>query len=367
MSADLDSSTSQGAVDTASVSETSTATDDSGWDNYPDSASSEAGNTPEIAHLNQGNPDSPNGWGDYDPADYDQYADEDDCGDDYGETADSGNDEHDPWGDTYPDAAGKGVARVDEPETLQPDSPAADSGTDNGQLDQNPANAAESEHRPTAEQQRISVLKTKNADTEQKLTDTQQQLSDTQKQLADTQQQIADLKASVEQLWKDNSGPDSKPPPETVELDKPHDADSSASETRPLDSTQRALPETEKDAGADKHEKERPDWWSDAKLGLYGAAAAAGPSIADAAVHPEAIPMLVAGGAMIATATASVVAWRERRRRRLCSSCGSTPRQRRHSGRRSAMLRAARFRILNNTWRLLITLMSRSAWASAVL
>src|ERR1700677_501015 len=118
MSADLDSSTSQGAVDTASVSETSPATDDSGWDNYPDSASSEAGNTPEIAHLNQGNPQSPNGWRDYDPADYDQYADEDDCGGDYGETADSGNDEPVPWGDTSPDAASRtyssnGSIRVD--------------------------------------------------------------------------------------------------------------------------------------------------------------------------------------------------------------------------------------------------------------
>jgi len=373
MPADLDGSTSQGAVDTASISETSTATYDVAWDNYPDYASSEAGNTPEVAHLNQGNPDSPNGWGDYDPAEYDHYNDEDNWGDDYGETAGSdAGDEPDPWGDTYPDAAhpadsNNGTGCDDGQETLQPDPPAAESGTYNGQPDQNPANAAENEHPPTPEQQRISALETKNADTEQKLTDTQQRLSDTQKQLADTQRQIADLKASVEQLRKDNSGPDSKPPPETVERDKPHETDSSASETRPLDSTQRALPETEKDAGADKHEKERPDWWSDAKLGLYGATAAAGPSIADAAVHPEAIPMLVAGGAMIATATASVVAWRERRRRRLCSSCGSTPRQRRHSGKRSAMLRAARFRTLNNTWSLLITLKSRSAWASAVL
>jgi uncharacterized coiled-coil protein SlyX len=325
MPADWDSSTTQGAVDTASLSETSTAT--------------------EIPHLNQGNPDSPNGWADYDPADYDQY-DEDDWGDDHSETAGSGDDEPDPWGDTYPDAAfpADSSSRLDAQETVQADPPAADNGTDNRQPDQNSANTAESEYPPTAEQQRISALETKNADTEQKLTDTQQQLSDTQKQLADTQQQIADLKASVEQLRKDNSG-----------------LDSSASEIRLFDSAERALPEAEKDEGADKHEKERPDWWSDAKLGLYGAAAAAGPSIADAAVHPEAIPMLVAGGAMIATATASVVAWRERRRRRLCSSCGSTLRQRRHSGRRSATLRAARFRNSNNTWRLLLTPRSRSA------
>jgi uncharacterized coiled-coil protein SlyX len=374
MSADLDTSTSQGAVDTASVSETSTTTtDDSVWESYPDNASSEAGNTPEIAHLNQGNPDSPNGWGDYDPADYDQYDNENDWGDDYGETAGGGDDEEpDPWGGTYPDAAypadsSNDTGRVETQETDRTDPAAADSGTDNGEPDQEPADAADSEHPPTAEQQRISALETKNADTQQQLSETQQQLSDTQKQLADTQQQIADLKASVEQLRKDDSGPESKPPPRAVDRDKPHDADSSASETRPLDSTRRALSETEKDAGADKHEKERPDWWSDAKLGLYGAAAAAGPSIADAAVHPEAIPMLVAGGAMIATATASVVAWRERRRRRLCSSSGSTPRKRRHFGRRSAMPLAARFRTLNNTWRLSMTLKSRAAWASAVL
>ena len=150
MPADLDSSTSQGAVDTASVSETSTTTDDSGWASYPDYASSETGNTPEIANLNQGNPDSPNGWGDYDPADYGQYTDEDDWGDDYGETADSGDDEEpDPWGETYPDAAYP-----------------AESGTDN---------AADDEHALSPEQDRISTLEA---------------------ELAESKQQIADLEAS---------------------------------------------------------------------------------------------------------------------------------------------------------------------------
>jgi hypothetical protein len=165
MPADLDSSTSQGAVDT--VSETSTATDDSVWESYPDYASSEAGNTPEIAHLNQGNPDSPNGWGDYDPADYDQYDNEDNWGDDYGETAGSGDDdEPDPWGDTYPDAAypadsGYATGRDDAQETVHPD--------------QTPANAADREHAPSPEQERISALEA---------------------ELADSKQQIADLKAS---------------------------------------------------------------------------------------------------------------------------------------------------------------------------
>jgi hypothetical protein len=56
-----------------------------------------------VEHARPGQPRQPNGWGDYHPADYDQYHDEDNWSDDYGETA--GGDEPDPWGDTYPDAA----------------------------------------------------------------------------------------------------------------------------------------------------------------------------------------------------------------------------------------------------------------------
>src|ERR1700677_2655216 len=210
MSADLDSSTNPRAGDTASGSETSTATDDSGWDNYPDSASSEAGNTPEIAHLNQGNPDSPNGWGDYDPTDYDQYDDQDD---DWGETATGYNEEPDPWGDTYPDAAypadsSNDTGRVDTEETVQSDDPAADRGTDNSQPDQAPADAADSEHSPTPEQERISALETENADVKQQLVDARQEV-------ADARQEIADLKANfgtrldrLERGEKDKSGTD---------------------------------------------------------------------------------------------------------------------------------------------------------------
>jgi hypothetical protein len=186
MSAELDSSTSQGAVDTASVSETSTATDDSGWESYPDYASSEAGNTPEVAQLNQGNPDSPNGWGDYDPADYDQYDGEDGgWGDDYGETAGSGDDEDpDPWGEAYPDAAysadsSKDTGRDGGQETPQLGDPAADSGTGNGQPDESPAKAEESEQALTPEHERISALES---------------------ELAESKQQIADLKASNDEL-----------------------------------------------------------------------------------------------------------------------------------------------------------------------
>src|SRR5580698_8226762 len=155
MPADWDSSTTQGAVDTASLSETSTAT--------------------EIPHLNQGNPDSPNGWADYDPADYDQY-DEDDWGDDHGETAGSGDDEPDPWGDTYPDAAypanssndtGRDDGRQD---SIREDKLAPDDGidADAGQSDQGQPVVEAAEDAMSSEQQRITALEAENAGANQK-------------------------------------------------------------------------------------------------------------------------------------------------------------------------------------------------------
>jgi hypothetical protein len=177
MPADWDSSTSQGAVDTASISETRTATGDSDWDSYPDYASSEDGNTPEIAHLNQGNPDSPNGWGDYHPADYDQY-DEDGWGDDYSETADSGDsDGPDPWGDTYPDAAypadssndtRRDDGRQDSIREHKP-TPDADIDADAEQRNQDQPVVEGADHVLPSEQQRITAPEAENADANQKI------------------------------------------------------------------------------------------------------------------------------------------------------------------------------------------------------
>jgi hypothetical protein len=205
MPADWDSSTSQGAVDTASVSETSTATDDSGWESYPDYASSEGGNTPEVAQLNQGNPDSPNGWGDYDPADYDQYDDQDNWGD-YGETAGSSDDEPDPWGDTYPDAAN--YADLDSVGTSSPDGrqgsiredkPAADAGIDAAaaQPDQDQAAVENSEHALSPEQQRIAALEAENADARQQIADSGQRITELE---AEKDQQTARLDEQATRL-----------------------------------------------------------------------------------------------------------------------------------------------------------------------
>jgi uncharacterized coiled-coil protein SlyX len=148
-----------------------------------------------VEHARPGQPRQPNGWGDYHPADYDQYHDEDNWSDDYGETA--GGDEPDPWGDTYPDAAypadSNNHTRRDDAHAPQPGDPAADSGTDNGQPDESPAQAADSENVLSPEQERIHALETENADA-------RHTIADLQEKNAAANQQIADLKADKDEL-----------------------------------------------------------------------------------------------------------------------------------------------------------------------
>jgi hypothetical protein len=288
MPADLDSSTSQGAVDT--VSETSTATDDSVWESYPDYASSEAGNTPEIAHLNQGNPDSPNGWGDYDPADYDQY-DGDDWGNDYGETAGSGDEEPDPWGDAYPDAAypadsSNDTRRDDAHEAFQPASPAADGGTDIGQPDDAPANAADSENVLSPEQERISALETENADVKQ--------------QLADARQEVADLKANygarLDRLERGETG-------KSRTEDEAHQLQAIEEQAQPEESQRKEAELSEQPRLA----------WSNESAGLAAAVGTA--AFVVAGDFMASVPAEVAGGIGSALAIgASAVAWWRKRR-----------------------------------------------------
>jgi uncharacterized coiled-coil protein SlyX len=77
--------------------------------------------------------------------------------------------------------------------TPQPGDPAADSGTDNGQPDESPAQAADSENVLSPEQERIHALETENADA-------RHTIADLQEKNAAANQQIADLKADKDEL-----------------------------------------------------------------------------------------------------------------------------------------------------------------------
>jgi flagellin-like hook-associated protein FlgL len=98
------------------------ANDDDPWATDPDLENYANGNYPEIAWRNQGNPDSPNGFGRLDTTDFDGVSD----------TGDHGK-----WGDTYPDdaadyadtstsAAGTLIAELDNAPAETRDRPTAD-------------------------------------------------------------------------------------------------------------------------------------------------------------------------------------------------------------------------------------------------
>jgi hypothetical protein len=103
----------QGGIDDADA--------DDPWDTDPDLENYANGNYPEIAWRNQGNPDSPNGFGRLDTTDLDGVP----------ETGDDG----DMWGDTYPDdaadyadtgtATGTLMAGLDHAPAETPDRPPA--------------------------------------------------------------------------------------------------------------------------------------------------------------------------------------------------------------------------------------------------
>jgi hypothetical protein len=173
-----------GTTDSTRISETGVATAENidAYDIDPDIENYAAGNNPETAYRDQGNPDSPNGWSSY--ASEDVYEETGLAeGDDYGDVADQYTELDEPdgpsespdlWGDTDPDAAnypgpdGQSAASPDERES--PDhgepTPARDVGADTDQ--------------------RISVLEAEKADTTQKL--------------AEAEQKIANLEAKNEAL-----------------------------------------------------------------------------------------------------------------------------------------------------------------------
>jgi len=175
-----------GNADSATISETRVAAGDrsDAYDVDPDVENYAAGNSPETAYRNQGNPDGPNGWNRF--ASEGAHAETGEA--DYG----GGGDQHteldetrgageapDPWGDIHPDAAnypdldGQGTASPEEREGSdhrEPE-PDRDDGRDTGQPDQAEPTKKETRRDLSPEQQRISALEAENADVRQKLAD----------------------------------------------------------------------------------------------------------------------------------------------------------------------------------------------------
>lgn len=179
MPAEWDNGGYDGNADSATISETRIAAGDSSdaYDVDPDVENYAAGNSPETAYRNQGNPDGPNGWSRF----VSERAHEETGEGDYEDGADQhteldethgASEAPDLWGDIHPDAAnypdlhGLGAAGPEERES--PDhresEPDRDGGADIGQPDQDESAKEATERDLSPEQQRISALEAQIAD-----------------------------------------------------------------------------------------------------------------------------------------------------------------------------------------------------------
>jgi hypothetical protein len=156
-----------GNADSATISETRVAAGDSSdaYDVDPDVENYAAGNSPETAYRNQGNPDGSNGWSRF----VSEGAHEETGEGDYGDGADQyaeldethgASEAPDLWGDIHPDTANypglddQGAASPDhyEPESTR------DDGADTGQPEHAEPAQADAEPDLSSEQQQISAL-----------------------------------------------------------------------------------------------------------------------------------------------------------------------------------------------------------------
>jgi hypothetical protein len=165
-----------GNADSATISETRVAAGDSSdaYDVDPDVENYAAGNSPETAYRNQGNPDGSNGWSRF----VSEGAHEETGEGDYGDGADQyaeldethgASEAPDLWGDIHPDAANypgldsQAAASAEERES--PDhresEPDRDDGADIGQPDQAQLPVADTRRDLSSEQQQISAFEAK--------------------------------------------------------------------------------------------------------------------------------------------------------------------------------------------------------------
>jgi uncharacterized coiled-coil protein SlyX len=185
------------------------------WDTDPDEQNYANGNNPEIAWRNQGNPDSPNGWGHTtdtstqhgDTADQaGQPADTAGSGeqaDSWGEDPDLQNYPH--WDQTTPDlgipetaADGQVDASADQPEsgynTL--DASTSQSPDHGAGVQEQPENTAAT----SPEQQRTGNPEADNADSRQQIADANQKINDLETKYTEASQKVTDLEARNAEL-----------------------------------------------------------------------------------------------------------------------------------------------------------------------
>jgi hypothetical protein len=171
------------------------------WDTDPDEQNYANGNNPEIAWRNQGNPDSPNGWGQ--PADTStRYGDTADQSGRPADTAGSGE-QADSWGEdpdlqNYPHWDQTSEPERGTPQTApgsQADVGQSPDHSGDYQAPDGDTSATEQPESPavSADQQRIGNLETDNADAKQRITDLEARNSELEAKNTEANEKIADL------------------------------------------------------------------------------------------------------------------------------------------------------------------------------